>query len=110
MTDEMTPPTNPEEGATLLQHLRLAIAKARSNSLELVGKEVTRMLTPEVMPDSMLNGALTRLDGRTPTWNTLNNVLILAHKCHLIVVGYFAFWNEELPEPYSFPMYEGGDG
>lgn len=105
----MTAPTNPKEGAALLHRLRLAIAKARSNSFEVAGEDVTALLTPEVMPDSPLNGALTHLEGRTPTWGTLNNVLSLARRCPLIIVGYALSWEEELPEQYSFPFYEGGD-
>lgn len=105
----MTTPTNPKEGAALLHRLRLAIAKARSNSVEVAGEDVTRLLTPEVMPDSVLNVTLEKLDGRTPTWGTLNNVLTLAHRCPLIVMGYAIRWEDELPEQYSFPTYEGED-
>lgn len=105
----MTVPTSPEEGAALLHRLRLAIAKARSNSVESFGEQLTADLTPEVMPGSVLNQALDRLDGVTPTWGTLNNVLTLAHRCPLIVVGYAVRWEDELPEQYSFPLYHGGD-
>lgn len=102
-------PTTPEDGAQLLHRLRLAIAKARSNSIESFGEQMTRDLTPEVMSDSLLNGALDRLEGKTPTWNTLNNVLTLAHRCPLIVASYAIRWENELLEQYTFKMYEGGD-
>jgi hypothetical protein len=101
-------PTTPEEGAELLRKLRISIARTRSVSIESSGADVTELLTPEVMPGSLLNGALQRLEGRNPTWGTLNNILYLARD-ELIQLGYALHWGEELPPRNYTPPYEGGD-
>lgn len=101
-------PRSPEDGAELLRKLRVSLARTRSVSIETLGEQVTELLTPEVMPGSLLNGALQRLEGKTPTWGTLNNVLYLA-RGDLVRLGYALHWGEDLPERHSFPMYEGGD-
>ena len=102
--------TSPEEGAKLLQRLRLSIVKMRSNTIEAgVDDDVLSLICPEEQPGSMLMNALEFLEERTPTWNTLNNVLSLAHRSPIIPLGYGLRWDDDLPVPYSFPFYAGGD-
>lgn len=101
-------PATPAEGAELLRKLRISIARSRSVSIETSGADLTEVFAPEVMPDSMLNGALQRLEGKTPTWGTLNNVLYLA-RSEIVRLGYFLHWGEDLPERHGFPAYAGGD-
>jgi hypothetical protein len=107
-TTAVSAPASPEDGAELLRRLRISLARTRSVSIETSGEEVTRLISPEVMPDSLLNGALQRLEGRTPTWGTLNNILYLA-RGDLVRLGYALHWGEDLPERHSFPVYRGGD-
>jgi hypothetical protein len=101
-------PTSPAEGAELLRKLQISLARTRSVDIEASGDIVTALLSPEVMPDSLLNGVLQHLDGKTPTWGTVNNILYLA-RSEPVRLGYFLHWGEDLPERHSFPMYAGGD-
>lgn len=90
-----------QETELMLRHLQLAIAKARSNALELMDEDIVYLISPGLDPDSLLNGGLERLlDGRADIdWMGVRNILTLAWRDGVIPLSYGIMWGADLPEP-----------
>lgn len=89
----------PNDGAKILYRLRQAMAAAW-------GKAATE---PEIMPNGLLTRALSKLNGKPPSWLLLTSLLTLAHCSEAIKESYLEVWGEPLPEPFAIEHYEGGE-